>query len=172
MGCGKSSRGKLLAKKMNLEFIDLDDYIADQEGLSIEEIFQKHGESTFRKLENQYIKDLSENSGFVMATGGGTASYSDNMEFMNSTGVSLYLKLDNKSLFHRLKNSSSARPLIKNMTDIELFEFIENKTKEREVFYNKANLTINALNFNAKEVGLLLQLYQSEILNNPNNTCN
>lgn len=142
---------------MNLRFIDLDNYIVQQEGLSIDEIFKKHGENNFRKIESKYLKDLSIETDFVMATGGGAACYFNNMEFMNKTGLTVYLELDNKSLFNRLKNSSKSRSLINNMTDSQLNEFIEAKMKEREVFYKSAAYTFNALNFDAQEIAEIIQ---------------
>lgn len=157
MGCGKSSRGKQLAKKMNLKFIDLDDYIAEQEGVSIDEIFQRHGEIAFRKIESNALRDLSVQSDFVMATGGGTACFYNNMDLMNSSGITVYLELDNKSLFNRLKNSRKIRPLIKNMSDLELMGFIETRMQERKVYYNSAKYIVSALNLNVEDIAEILQ---------------
>ena len=79
MGCGKSSVGKKLAKKMGFDFLDLDDYIEEKEKRTISEIFEKEGEAGFRGLEKKYLQEVSALKDKIVSTGGGTPCFYDNM---------------------------------------------------------------------------------------------
>jgi len=144
MGSGKSTIGLALADVLKLEFLDLDSYIETQEGLSIPEIFLKHGELYFRKKEGAYLKEiLTTKTNFVLATGGGTPCYGINMkEILEATANVFYLKLSLSSLVMRLKSEKEHRPLIKNVADEELTEFIGKHLFERSYYYNQAEKAI------------------------------
>lgn len=142
MGCGKSTIAKSLAKKLGTTYVDLDRYITDEQGQSIEEIFQEHGEEYFRELETAALADLSNVENIVISTGGGTPCFNDNMKFIKQTGVSIYLKVDPNVLISRLLNSHTIRPLILNKTPEELNEYITMSLAMRDPFYSQANVTI------------------------------
>ena len=137
MGVGKSTLGKKLAQKLNLDFIDSDQYLENQLGKSIAEYFAEFGEQQFRKVEHEFIVQL-ENKGCIVATGGGLPCFHDNMHLMNQKGITVYLHRPAKELFQRLKNAKKERPLIAGLSDEELLEFISNQLEEREHFYNQA----------------------------------
>ena len=158
MGCGKSSLGKRLANKLNLEFVDLDNEIERIHGKSISSIFQIEGEVKFRFYENEQLDRVCELKNIVVSTGGGTPCFSDNMKIINETGVSIYIKMSSESLLYRLVNSKKDRPLVKNMTYFELQKFISRKLNEREVFYNQANLVVKGENLKLN--------YLIELINN------
>jgi shikimate kinase len=139
MGCGKSTLGKQIAKDLSMEFMDMDDEIENMECLSVAEIFKKHGETYFRNLETALLKSFQSQTGLVISTGGGAPCFNDNMTTINSIGKSVYIKLSPEVLVDRLKNEKSKRPLIANLSDKELLEFIEGKLKVRESFYLLAN---------------------------------
>ena len=93
MGCGKSTAGKKLASVLNWSFIDLDRKIEAHAGMTIPEIFSKHGESFFREVESEVLRSFQTLSEVVISTGGGTPCHGDNMDFMTETGLTLYLKM-------------------------------------------------------------------------------
>ncbi len=143
MGSGKSTIAKGLAKQLNLEMIDLDHYISDKEQDSISSIFKNKGEIYFRKLENKALKEiLTTKKNYVLALGGGTPCYANNMEMIIEHGVSIYLKGSIQTLRSRLVLEKASRPLIKNLEDHQLVEFIAKHLFERNPFYEKATHTL------------------------------
>lgn len=137
MGSGKTTFGRNLAEKLNYQFIDTDKEIETLVGMSIPTIFEKKGEAYFRQLEREFIKQLKVQN-VVIATGGGLPCFYDNMNYLNKIGVTVYLKYSVEELFERLKNETISRPLLKEKSDTELFEFIEGLLKSRESYYLKA----------------------------------
>ena len=141
MGSGKSTIGKLLAKKLKISFLDLDEVIEERLGDSISNVFNGKGEIFFRKKEHEYLNDiLSQNNNFVLSTGGGTPCYSGNMDSMLALADHVfYLKISIPGLVKRLITEKEHRPLIKNIDDGDLPEFIGKHLFERNNFYLKAN---------------------------------
>ena len=146
MGSGKSTVGKLLSKSIGYNSLDLDKVIETDQGLAISEIFEKHGELYFRKLEHQVLKEiLKTDDDAIISLGGGTPCYSNNMElFKDKNIITIYLSCSVDELFARLNFNKSKRPLIANMSDNELKEYIGKHLFERSVFYNQAQITINS----------------------------
>jgi shikimate kinase len=144
MGCGKSYYSKIIGREMNRPVFDLDNIIEDLEGENIHDLFYGKGEEYFRELEHSVLKDLIKvNKGYIIACGGGTPCYKNNMEAMNENGSTIYLKASKEYLYDRLKNSRHSRPLITTLNNIELRDFINKTIEEREQFYNQATHTIN-----------------------------
>ena len=141
MGSGKSTIGKLLAKKLKISFLDLDEVLEERLGDSISNVFNGKGEIFFRKKEHEYLNDiLSQNNNFVLSTGGGTPCYSGNMDSMLALADHVfYLKISIPGLVKRLIMEKEHRPLIKNIDDGDLPEFIGKHLFERNNFYLKAN---------------------------------
>ena len=148
MGSGKSTIGRLLSKKLNINFIDLDDYIERQLEKSISTIFEEHGEIYFRKMEHNFVKELmSKKDSFILSTGGGTPCYSQNMEVINSKSINVfYLKLSIAALVERLTLEKEHRPLIKNIETAEMPEFIGKHLFERSYYYQQATNSISCDN--------------------------
>ncbi len=164
MGSGKTTIGKKLANKLKFDFIDLDAEIENDSQLSITNIFNQKGEPYFRNLEQQKLVELCARKNLVLSCGGGTPCFNNNMELMNSTGLTLYLQLSPEALFSRLILSQEKRPLISNLNEAELLEFIKLKLKERAAYYLKSNLIVNGLSLNMQELTktILTQIAQSE----------
>lgn len=142
MGCGKSSLGKKIATRTDLPFIDSDKEIEDQNGLSVSELFVKHGESHFREMESRFIHSLFQQDSFVLATGGGMPCYGNNMQALNQLGTTIYLKRPAAELAKRLLQAKSQRPLIQSLSEDELLEYIEKTLAEREAYYSQAQLIL------------------------------
>jgi shikimate kinase len=144
MGSGKSYYSKMLSREVMMPAFDMDHIIEDLEGENIHDIFYGKGEPYFRELERSVLKDLTKlNKGYLIACGGGTPCYQDNVDLMNAQGATIYLKASKEYLFDRLKNGRMNRPLISMMDNLELKKFIATTLEEREQFYKKATKTIN-----------------------------
>lgn len=152
MGSGKSSLGKRLAKKLNYHFVDIDEEVVKIAGSSISDIFKMFGEAHFRKLEQQALHNTAQMYKAVIATGGGTPCYFDNMSFINQNGTSVYLRMSPVSLASRLEQAQKRRPLIENLKPENLPEFIARKLEEREVFYMQAKCIIKGETVKADQI--------------------
>lgn len=152
MASGKTTTGKTLAKKLSMNFVDLDELIEQTEKTTIDLIFKDQGEEKFRAIESIYLKKTTGINNSVIALGGGTPCYNDNLGIILNNGISIYLKMSASSIVNRLLNAKKKRPLIENKTQEELLQFVESSLKEREKFYERANYTINALNLNVEEL--------------------
>tara|TARA_R110000868_G_scaffold37481_4_gene132579 strand:- start:4384 stop:4899 length:516 start_codon:yes stop_codon:yes gene_type:complete len=140
MGSGKTTIGKLLAKELEISFLDLDEVIQNGVGDTIPNIFNAKGEIFFRKKENEYLNAvLSNKNNFILSTGGGTPCYSGNMKTMLDLADHVfYLKISIPGLVKRLIKEKDHRPLIKNIDEGDLPEFIGKHLFERNNFYLKA----------------------------------
>ncbi len=154
MGVGKTSKGRKLAKKLGFRFADMDGLIEEQEGMSVTGIFSLKGENWFRQKERELLVQLGDsNEDIVISTGGGVPCFNNNMEYINSNGISVYLKMSPAALVQRLNRSNKpVRPLLQGKTNEELLEFINLKLGEREPFYLQSKLVIPAENLKIKEL--------------------
>jgi shikimate kinase len=144
MASGKSSIGKKLSKRLTMNFIDLDDYIIGKEKLSIAEIFKQKGEIYFRNIENKYLKEiLSKNDDFILALGGGTPCYANNMELIKDRATtSVYLQGGVATMVKRLIEKKAKRPIIASLDEDKIPEFVAKHLFERRFFYEQAKMTI------------------------------
>ena len=152
MGSGKSHWGKIWADKYGLSFFDLDEEIEEKAGSTISEIFKSEGEEYFRELESSTLHSFKDKSNYVLACGGGTPCFNDNIEWMNQQGTTIYLNTSTDTLFNRLKEEKDKRPLIKVLPDAQLYTFIQNKIKEREPYYSKAKIILDEKNITTFEL--------------------
>lgn len=146
MGCGKSTMGRNLSAAMNRDLIDLDHYIEARYHLTVKEIFAEKGEEAFRKIEQNILHEVGEFENIIIACGGGTPCYFDNMDFMNEHGTTVFLNASMEALMRRLSTpkAKSKRPIIANKTNDELVQFIAEALKQRAPFYNKAKLIFDS----------------------------
>ncbi len=145
MGSGKSTIGRLLAKELGIFFLDLDGYIEEDEKMSTSSIFSKKGELYFRKKEAKSLREvLDRTDDFVLSIGGGTPCYANNMKaIVEITPNAFYLKVSIEELVQRLSKEKLERPLITNITDEQLPEFIGKHLFERSFYYLQASHIIN-----------------------------
>ncbi|MDO6493012.1 MULTISPECIES: shikimate kinase [unclassified Cellulophaga] len=144
MGSGKSTIGKELSKRLKINFLDLDSYIEQKYEMTISELFTAKGEIFFRKAEIVCLNEIfASKEDFVLSTGGGTPCYGDNIKVMTSnTNNVFYLNVPIPELIKRLVKEKEQRPLIANVPENELPEFIGTHLFERSYFYTKAHHTI------------------------------
>ncbi len=156
MGSGKTTSGKKLAKLLNYGFADLDDHIEKRSGRRIADIFAIEGEEQFRKYEQLYLEKLCKLQDHVISTGGGTACFIKNLELMKNAGKVVYIKMSAAALAKRLSQSDNDRPLLKNTGNKSLEKFIEDHLAQREKFYEQADVIVNGINLDVKELAATL----------------
>ena len=156
MGCGKTTLGRRLSARLNVEFLDLDNVLEAEAGMSIADYFVQHEEDAFRKLESQVLKQTKYPEHAIISTGGGLPCFFDNMQWMNAHGKTVYIKLSPKTLADRLEKEKITRPLLHNKHGERLVSFIAEKLQEREVFYNQARIITDGLSLTAEKVESLL----------------
>ena len=151
-GSGKSTFGKQLAKEMDFPFLDLDQLIEERYQLKIAEIFSLHGEGKFREWETLVLEDtLKQDLAFVLASGGGTPCFNDNMDLINSQGVSVYLDVPLASISHRLQSSTvEQRPLFQGLDQGEITLKLKSLVVTREYFYSQAKIKLSGEDFSAE----------------------
>jgi shikimate kinase len=140
MGVGKSTVGRMLAREMGFGFIDLDKYIEKREGRTIARLFKEKGEGGFREVERQMLGEVCGLDEVVVATGGGTPCYYNNMEEMKGAGKTVYLRASVEELAGRIEMSRNVRPVVAGKRGGELREFIGGSLRQREVYYMQASL--------------------------------
>lgn len=140
MGSGKSIIARELAKYKSIKYVDLDDLIVENSGMSVKNFFIQKGELSFRKMEHQLFSEkLKDKSGIIISTGGGTPCYFNNYKlYENDNCISIYLKASIETLYNRLNNGVNERPLLANLNENEVKEFIAKQLFERSYYYNKA----------------------------------
>jgi shikimate kinase len=151
-GSGKSTFGRQLAKEMDFPFLDLDQLIEERYQLKISEIFSIHGEGTFRDLESLVLQDtLKQDRAFVLASGGGTPCFNDNMDLINAEAISVYLDVPLGSISRRLQTSKAQqRPLFQGLDQGELTLKLKSLLVSREYFYNQAKIKLSGEDFSAE----------------------
>jgi len=150
MGVGKTTIGKQMAAYHNYNFIDTDRKIEEIAGKNISDIFEEDGERYFRQRESSILKEIPPKN--IVSCGGGLPIYNNNMKFIKDSGVSIYLKASEESIFDRLSKKPNNRPLILNKSKEKLRKFIKSKLREREGIYLKADYIIETSNLSEKDV--------------------
>ena len=147
MGSGKSSIGSLIAKKLQLNFIDIDNVIENELGLSIKKIFETKGENYFRKFEEKTTLKKLKSSTTVISLGGGAFSNKEIRKEVIKNHISFWLNWSNDILLNRIKNSKK-RPLAFNSSENEIIDLI----KKRSNIYSKALYKIECDNLTKNEI--------------------
>ena len=119
MGVGKSSAGRLVAKALSMEFVDLDDTIADAAGMDIPAIFRELGEEGFRKLEKEATRRIASRDDVVIACGGGTVLDEDNLEALRGNSRMILLTADPETILERVEANGDTRPLLSDEEKVE-----------------------------------------------------
>ncbi len=138
MGCGKSTVGKLLAKKLGKEFIDLDEYIEEREGMTIPEMFEQKGEAFFRERETAALSELPPSAG-VVATGGGALLSEQNGTLARSLGTVVFIDCSFSICYDRIKDDPH-RPIAASSTEQQLLERFEQR---RPLYLAHSDITVD-----------------------------
>ncbi len=138
MGSGKSFIGKKLASKLGYTWLDLDHEIERQTEMKIHDIFQFWGEERFREIERDCLRKTYSRENIVVSCGGGTPCFYENMEEMKAQGSVVYIQTPKEIILGRLRQKRDHRPMISKLDDDGLKAFIDEKIKEREKVYVKA----------------------------------
>ena len=138
MGSGKSALGRQLAILLHTAFVDLDEMFEKRYRISIYDFFATYGEDHFRKAERELLLETAVMENTLISTGGGTPCFYDNMKFITSHGISVYLRMTTEELAGRLKNLRRKRPLLRNIEAVGLEPWIKEELQTREGFYLQA----------------------------------
>jgi shikimate kinase len=138
MGAGKSYWGKQLSEHWELPYYDLDEVIVAEEEMAVSDIFATRGEDYFRERESMLLRELARKDRFLIACGGGTPCFQDNMDFMNEHGTTIWLNPSIPVMVERLQRKKLKRPLIQDLPDEDLVAFVEKKLAERRPFYEQS----------------------------------
>jgi shikimate kinase len=142
MGSGKTHWGKAWAAATRRSFVDLDEVIEKTAGATIAEIFETKGEDHFRSIEAEALRACASLTHTIIACGGGTPCFYDNMPWMNENGLTIYISCTPAEVLQRVAREQQKRPLLKKLSKAELLFFIEQKLKEREPYYKQAKISV------------------------------
>ena len=144
MGAGKTTAARRLAQRLGWEVADTDALFEEKYKISVCDFFNKYDEPLYRKLESEVLKETESLENVVVSTGGGTACYFDNMEWMNQHGLTVFLRISEKAVIDRLLHAKRKRPLSTGKTEAELTEFVQQHYTSRLPFYEQARITVKS----------------------------
>lgn len=150
MGTGKTAVGKLLAKKLGMSFLDTDEIIEKDVGMSVSEIFSKHGEPYFRKAEREAVRLVSLLDNYVIATGGGVPISSENMRDLGARGVVVHLSATAATILQRTQKNGKRRPLLEGKNPARAH--LEALLREREETYRQCAFSVSTDSLSLEEV--------------------
>ncbi|HYG52554.1 MAG TPA: shikimate kinase [Flavobacteriales bacterium] len=157
MGAGKSRWGKLLANRLKLAFVDLDNTIELKAGMPVPQIFMSHRETYFRKLETELLKELLDQNDLVISLGGGTPCSDENIKMLKEKALTVYLKLNAGMLHSRLISNYKRRPLLAKHKPKDLLKVITDLLAQREKYYNQADVIIEVEKLTIEKLAVAVQ---------------
>ena len=159
MGAGKTTAARRHAQRLGWEVADTDALFEEKYKISVCDFFNKYDEPLYRKLESEVLKETENLENVVVSTGGGTACYFDNIEWMNQHGLTVFLRISEKAVVNRLLHAKRKRPLAEGKTETELTAFVNQHYSSRLPFYEQAKITVTAEDL---DLDNLIQLIENE----------
>jgi shikimate kinase len=140
---GKTTFGRKLARQLEMDFIDLDEYMEAKTGTNIPEMYTRLGEEGFRRLEWKTLKEVVKHDDIIISTGGGAPCHCDNMSLMEQYGDVIYLKVADETLIKRLKRAAKDRPIVLGKSEDELRQYVADLRNKCEHHYLRAHYTVD-----------------------------
>lgn len=134
MGAGKSTIAKLLKEKLDMKLVEMDARIVEEQGMTINDIFSKYGESHFRDIESQLILTIGNEGETVVSCGGGVVVRSENTDYMKKNGTIIFLSAKPETIYERVKDSND-RPILNGHMNVE---YIAELMEKRRALYEAA----------------------------------
>ena len=151
MGCGKTTIGKRLATRLGFSFVDTDELFSKMHNSSVKDYFDNYSEEKFRIEEQKILYQTRQMDNVVVSVGGGTPCYQDNMQWILSNGIAVYIQMSASALHSRLVNSKTPRPLL-SQSNQDLKSAVETLLLQRETIYNQAHITVSGLDFDMENL--------------------
>lgn len=152
MGAGKTTAARRLAQRMGWEVVDTDALFEEKYKISVNDFFNKYDEPLYRKLESEVLKATENLDHVVVSTGGGTACFFDNMDWMNQHGLTVFLRISPQAAVDRVIHSRHKRPLVEGKSEEELTEFVNQHYASRLPFYEQARITAKSEDFDIERL--------------------
>ena len=152
MGAGKTTAARRLAQRMGWEVVDTDALFEEKYKISVNDFFNKYDEPLYRKLESEVLKATESLDHVVVSTGGGTACFFDNMDWMNQHGLTIFLRISPQAAVDRVIHSRHKRPLVEGKSEEELTEFVSQHYASRLPFYEQARITAKSEDFDIERL--------------------
>jgi shikimate kinase len=162
MGTGKTHWGQIWARESGYSFIDLDAAIEQDEKSTVADIFAHKGEEYFRNRESQLLREMKGKEKTIVACGGGTPCFFNNMEWMTANGQTVWLKADPDFIIKNINKQPGSRPLMQGMEEKEMRAFISSRLMEREQFYKQAGIILNAASISPATIGEIIHLKNND----------
>ena len=143
MASGKTTFGRALARRSGLKHIDLDFYIEQRFHSTIRDIFATKGESEFRRIESAMLREVGEMTDVIVSCGGGTPCFGDNMDYMNSHGLTVCLQASEDIIANRIIDAGNKRPLMAGKSKEQIIETLRQHLEVRKPFYDRAAIIIS-----------------------------
>lgn len=134
MGVGKSTMARMLAEELHMNLIEMDETIEAEQGMTIQEIFEKQGENGFRDIESAFVERISQGQNMVVSCGGGAVLRKQNVENMKKSGKIIFLTATPETIFERVRYSTN-RPLLNGNMNVE---YIAQLMERRKSIYESA----------------------------------
>lgn len=170
MASGKTTLGRALADATKRSFVDLDDYIEARQGQTISRIFATLGEAAFRDMEREALAEIvaATDRQLVVACGGGTPCFGDNMEVMDRAGVTVMLEAPLEVILRRLRLERSKRPLVASLDgDGELEQYVRVNLDRRRPYYSRATHVFDSSRLESvEEIDQSVRDFIAQILDN------
>ena len=146
MYSGKTTLGRQLAQRLAMDFTDLDQLFEEHYHITLPIFFQKYGEQPFRTLEQQMLHSTATMDNTIIATGGGTPCHFDNMDFIRTHGLSVYLRMPFDAICARMAVSKKQRPVFAGLSNDERRNKVKEQLEQRQRYYTQADITFDAYN--------------------------